>query len=503
MSNPLTDGRLLARNATINLLSPVLPAALSLLTIPLLLQELGTTRYGIFSLVLMVVGYFGLFDLGLNRALTQVVSQRLGSGQEEDLPGIVWTVLSVTMVLGVAASLLVGLLAPSLMRGTLQIPVDLQRDSLHALYWLALSLPFVIGGDGLVGILAAHQRFDVVNAVAVSMAALTLFVPLLVLQFSPNLTSAVAAITLVRVLGWFAYLGVCLRLFPFLRQVVLVDRSMVKPLFHFGGWMTVSNVISPFMVSLDRFLIGTLLSMAAVAYYVTPFELVAKLGIIPASVAATLFPALASTFKSDRRYTAILFERGVRIVFLLVFPAATILVTLAPEILQIWLGAEFARNSSVVLQWLAVGVFINCLAQVPFAAIQAIGRPDLTAKLHAIELPFYLAVFWALVHARGIEGAAIAWTLRVAVDAAALFGLSIRYIVISRAALMRAVLALVSALLVLGGGSAIEHFPTKIAFLLATLIAFSALGWNHVMDAAGRAWIKAMLAPLRSRNASV
>ena len=502
MSDGLTSGRLLARNAAINLLSPVLPAAVSLFTIPVLLQELGTTGYGILSLVLVVVGYFGLFDLGLSRALTHVVAQRLGSGQEEDLPGLVWTALSITMLLGLAASLVVGFLAPTLVQGTLKIPADLQRDSVHAFYWLALSLPFVIGSDGLIGILAAHQRFDLVNAVAVPMAVLTSLAPVFVLQFAPTLAAAVAAITLVRVVGWFAYIGLCLRLFPFFRHAVGPDPSLVTPLLRFGGWMTVSNIISPLMVTLDRFLIGTLLSMAAVAYYSTPYELVVKLWIVPWAIVATLFPALATTFKTNRGYTAILFERGVRMVFLLAFPVTTILVILAPEGLQIWLGAEFARNSTVVLRWLAVGVFINCLAHVPFAAVQAISRPDLTAKLHALELPFYLAVFWVLVHMRGVEGAAIAWTLRVTVDAAALFALSTRYLAISRAALARAIVALISALVVLGAGSTIEHLPAKIAFVLAVLIAFATFGWNHVMDVPERAWIRAMLAPLRSRNTS-
>jgi O-antigen/teichoic acid export membrane protein len=503
VSDGLTSGRLLARNAAINLLSPVLPALLALITIPVLLRELGTARYGVLSLVLVVVGYFGLFDLGLSRALTQVVAQRLGSGEKEDLAGLVWTALSVTVMLGLAASVVVGLLAPWLVQGTLQIPADLQRDSLHAFYWLALSLPFVIGSDGLIGILAAHQRFGLVNAVTVPMGALTLLAPLLVLQFAPNLASAVAAITLVRVAGFFAYLGVCLAVFPFLRHAVVPDRSLVRPLLRFGGWMTVSNVISPLMVSLDRFLIGALLSMAAVTYYSTAYEVVTKLWIIPGSLVATLFPAFATTFKGNHQYTATLFERGFRVVFLLVFPFVLILVILAPEALQIWLGAEFARNSTVVLRWLAVGVFINCLAHVPFAAIQAIGRPDLTAKLHALELPLYLAVLWGLLHVRGIEGAAIAWTLRVTVDAAALFALSARYLAIPRAALVRALVALVSALVVLGIGSRFEYLPVKVAFLLAALVAFSVFGWNHVMDAAGRNLIRAILAPLRSRSASV
>ena len=80
-----------------------------------------------------------------------------------------------------------------------------------------------------------------------------------------------------------------------------------------------------------------------------------------------------------------------------------------------------SRNNAPVLQWLAVGVFINCLAQVPFVLLQAAGRPDATAKLHMCELPFYLAALFALVHWRGVVGAAIAWTLRVTIDAILLY----------------------------------------------------------------------------------
>lgn len=51
------------------------------------------------------------------------------------------------------------------------------------------------------------------------------------------------------------------------------------------------------------------------------------------------------------------------------------------EGLMLWLGSEFADNSTLVLQLLAVGVFINSLAHVPSGLEQGAGRPDLTAKL--------------------------------------------------------------------------------------------------------------------------
>jgi O-antigen/teichoic acid export membrane protein len=110
----------------------------------------------------------------------------------------------------------------------------------------------------------------------------------------------------------------------------------------------------------------------------------------------------------------------------MLFPAVALTVGLARSGLTIWLGADFAEHSFRVLQWLAVGVLINSLAAIPFALVQGAGRPDLTAKLHLIELPGYLLTLWWLIGARGVEGAAIAWTARMGVDALVLFGMTQR-----------------------------------------------------------------------------
>lgn len=62
----------------------------------------------------------------------------------------------------------------------------------------------------------------------------------------------------------------------------------------------------------------------------------------------------------------------------------------------------------------------------PFSLLQAVGRPDLTAKAHLSELPLQLIAVMLLVRSWGITGAAAAWTLRVTFDAVVLFVLSFR-----------------------------------------------------------------------------
>jgi O-antigen/teichoic acid export membrane protein len=93
----------------------------------------------------------------------------------------------------------------------------------------------------------------------------------------------------------------------------------------------------------------------------------------------------------------------------------------APEWMRLWLGAEYAARGTLVAQWLVAGVLVNSLAYLPFTLLQARGRADLAAKAHLAELPLYLAALAWLVPAHGIEGAALAWALRCAADAALLF----------------------------------------------------------------------------------
>ncbi|GAJ20536.1 unnamed protein product, partial [marine sediment metagenome] len=220
-----------------------------------------------------------------------------------------------------------------------------------------------------------------------------------------------------------------------------------------------------------------LLSVAAVAYYATPYEVVTKLLIIPAALAGVLFPAFSTGFTQDRSHTELLFSRGVKYIFLSLFPISLLIVTLASEGLDLWLGAEFAKNSTRVLQWLTVGVFINSLAQMAFALIQGTGRPDLTAKLHLIELPFYLVMVWWLIGAYGIEGAAIAWVVRIVVDTIILFGMAQRFLPTTASIIKRKVLALAGALLMLAIGSLQISFIIKGLFLLLTLSVFIFVSW--------------------------
>jgi len=477
----LTSGRLLARNTVWNLLGYGAPMIVAVFCIPVLIRGLGKERFGVLTLAWALIGYASLFDLGLGRALTQLVARKLGTGEEREIPSLAWTSLLLMMLLGFAGSLSILLISPWLAGRGLNVPAELQRETMQSFRLLALSLPFVITTAGLRGLLEAHQRFGMINALRIPMGVFTFAGPLLVLPFSKSLLPVIGVLVGGRVVAWAAHLLLCLRLLPELGCSVCWERSVIGPLLRFGGWMTATNVVGPLMVTLDRFFIGALVSMTAVAYYATPYEVVTKFLLLPVALMGVMFPAFSAGFAQDRERTAVLFGRSVKSLFLVLFPIMLCTVALAQDGLKLWLGAEFAQHSFRVLQLLAVGVFINSLAFAPFTLLQGVGRPDLTGTLHLIELPVYLGLLWWLITTRGIEGAAIAWTVRVVVDALFLFGMAKRYLPGKGPIRLRTALLPATALLILAFAALLQGPIVKGLFLLGTILCFVLVTWFRIL----------------------
>lgn len=413
----------LLRHTSYNLLGLGLPLLAAIFTIPLLIAELGAARFGLLTLIWAVVSYFGLFDLGLGRALTQQLAVVLGQGETERVGPLVGTSTVLMSALGLFAGLL---MAASAAWGVGLInAVPDRQEAICAVYAMALAMPSIILTSGFRGVLEANHAFGVVNLIRLPMGLFTFVGPLLVvLYWEPRLDLIAAVLCVGRLLacavhGYFAW-----RALPEDHGHLRWEPQLLKPLCISGGWLTVSNIISPFMGYVDRFIIGAIVSASAVAYYATPQELITKLWIVPGALTAVLFPAFAAQMSQRDPATWQLFRKAVHWLFVALLPVTMAIALFAGELLSLWINPEFAAHSAPLLQIFAFGILVNCLAHVPFTLIQGAGYARLTATIHAAELPFFLLALWWLTTAYGVVGAALAWLLRMLVDTALMFAAS-------------------------------------------------------------------------------
>jgi O-antigen/teichoic acid export membrane protein len=399
-----------------NLAGQLAPLLAALLSIPVLIAHLGLERFGLLTIGWMVVGYFSLFDLGIGRAMTQLASARLATGRQDALPPLIWTGLCTMLFYGnLRTALLMACSEPAIHRW-LSVPVELREEATTSLYILAPAVPLVVLATGVRGVLEADQQFRAVNLIRIPSGVLMFAAPLAVLPWTSSLVAVFAVLLLVRCLTLAGLFAVGWKWFPGLRRFRL-SAAELPALLKFGGWLTVSNIVSPLMVQMDRFLIGAMLSLSAVAYYATPFEMVTKVLLIPTAVTGVAFPAFSRLLAQRNTADAgRMYWYCVGLVCASVLPIVLLLGLLAEDVLHIWLKGAFPLESTHVMQLLLVGVFLNGVAHVPFAYLQGAGRADLTAKIHLLEAPLYAGGLVFAILNWGIVGAATAWTGRMVVD---------------------------------------------------------------------------------------
>lgn len=420
-SQNISSGTLIAKNVIFNLLGYGLPLLLALIIIPVLIKNLGDEKFGILTLAWVIIGYFSFFDFGIGRALTKIVAEKIGIDCTEEIPSIFWTSFFMMLAVSVFITIILLFFAPYLVQNLFKISESLQDEALNAFYILIISIPIVTTTAGIRGVLEAYQKFAVINVLRTILGISSFLVPLICLIFTNNLFWIVLFLAIIRVIIWISYFKQSFRLNENLSSKIEFKFEMIKPILKFSGWITVSNFIVPFFVYSDRFLIGALVSAEAITFYATPYEVVSKLLLIPGAIAGVLFPAISASFLSDPDFTKKISTQAVKYIFIILFPILFIIFAFASEGLALWLGARFAVQSTVILRLLAVGVLFNSLAYIPYAFIEGIGRPDITAKIQLVELPLFLVAIYFMTISTGIYGVALVWMIRMIIDSLILF----------------------------------------------------------------------------------
>ncbi|MDE2119887.1 MAG: oligosaccharide flippase family protein [Betaproteobacteria bacterium] len=413
----LLSMRILIRNVAWNLGAQIIMLSAGMAALPLLLHFLGAARLGVFTLGLGLIGFSGLFDLGLGRALTQTVSSAIAAGRpRERIGALVYRVQALLLALGLVWMSGIWSITPWLVEVGMSLHGHLASETMVGLRALALSLPFALAATAATGALEGLQEFRLLSRWRMALVALQFGLPVVAAAAHPDAGWAVAALAVARVVSCLVWSRCVRGLLPF-ELGMAPDPSDLRHVWRFGGWLSLSNVIGPLMAYADRFFLATVLPPSVVANYTVPFDAAQRVTSLPLTAMNVLFPAL--TQSRGQEATAMLRSASKAMIALL-WPAMLVVAVFARLLLSWWLSPAFAGASAPVLQWILVGVVINGAAHIPYALLQAHGRSDITAKLHLLELPIFALVLLICVHAFGIVGAALAWTARIALDAALL-----------------------------------------------------------------------------------
>ena len=408
------DGsRLIARDSFLNLLSAVLPLLAALVAIPITIREYGLDRYGVILICQVVLGYFAFVDFGLGKATSRFLSEAITMRDSVRISQILWFSVAASLVFGGVVGVAIAMLAPLLAQGVFHVTTGLREETTLAFFFVAFAAPFGAMGNVVFGAIDASKRFGLSNLVQLPSQVMAHLLPIVLLPLGHDSSKVVLGFGVMRALTCVGGLACAIQTLGASWLPARRGGGSAACLFKYSLWLSVSSLASPLLAWLDRFILGSKLSVAAVATYSVPSNLVSRLLLIPASMWRALFPRMSAAGAANSWSVTL---RWTRYQLVILVPAGMAIILAGPWFMRTWLGNAVGGDLGPVLQILVLGGIFNSAAYGPLTYLQATGRPDIPARWHALELVLYVPILLLAVARAGVVGAAITWTARVTLD---------------------------------------------------------------------------------------
>jgi O-antigen/teichoic acid export membrane protein len=233
---------------------------------PFFVHRLGDRLYGYWTLVGAVLGYYGILDLGIGRAVQFQVAKAIGAGDRESPNRALSTAVVAFTGLGLVAlaiTALVATFAPMF----ISAPGDVH---VFRVVLLTMGVGFALGfpGRALMGAVGAHLRNDLVSIVGIIVLIIRTTLIVLAVGNGKGLV-ALAVISMLCEAGiYFANYLILRRIHDGLQlSISLASRKTFHELFDYGRFSVLIQVADQLRFAVDAWMVAVFVGVNAVAHY--------------------------------------------------------------------------------------------------------------------------------------------------------------------------------------------------------------------------------------------
>jgi O-antigen/teichoic acid export membrane protein len=457
----------------LNIASSYLRFAISMVVVlmmtPYIIDQLGMEMFGLWSLIFAVIGIFGLMDFGFATAAVKAVAEATGSNDATGRNRALASLLVVYTLIGLISLVLVFTLGGPVADGF--DLTDSEHNAFLPVFWLlglAVSLNFP--ASLFKAALSGAGRMHIVNAVELLMVLVNAGLIYTLLQAGYGITG-LAISTAATMLGTsLALIPLAYRLLPgFSLHWRLASLHNIRPLLSFSVYAFMANIAVLTTLRLDLVVIKLFLPLSAVALYAVAAKISEYTFLLNKQFSNALMPLVSQLHgRGDSSAVRRIMTDGTRLLLALAVPAIGLLYFYAPELIHLWLGAEFA-DSAGLLRILLLALVPMTLQLNAANILGMTGQHRFLAIAMLVSAALNLLLTVLLISLFGIHGAALGTLAAVLlVEAAVILPRACRHSNVSAASFLGSVVwpTLPAALPMLAVAFALDQWLATDSFAL-------------------------------------
>jgi O-antigen/teichoic acid export membrane protein len=457
----------ISRNVFYNGISFAVTFIVNFALLPFIISHVGKEIFGIYTLVMVVTGYFSLGDLGITSALVKFVAEFKGRLEYDKINGMISSSFSILMILGVGVAL--ALLIVSYFFEALFRVEEMNRLMVKQLFWVAAGASlFIWPGKSLEAALQGFQSYgwlavnNIISTLGIGISALYLF------THGFPITYYLAAYYFFTILRYIsAYFLIYSLLLTDRLKLFYYPKQFMRQLFGFGSYVFLGSILNVVILQFDNILIGAYLSVAAVSIYAVVYNLQNLFRGINGLIGGPLVP-LCAEMEGQGSYDRqkVLLFKGTKYMTLFFVSMVVITILFSGPIIRNWMGEQFT-DSILPAQILLIFWIFNGPIGVGGGILLSKGLVRVPFIINLVNAICNLTLSVILIRYYGIVGVVLGTTIPMVVIN---FPLYLHYILKKTGVTMREYFqnAIKRSLLICFIGAALAiliqavHFPTQL-----------------------------------------
>jgi len=405
-------------NTSTNMVQLIVFLSVTFVMTPIYVRMMGSHDYGLREMILAMIGYMGLLDLGMQPTVSRFVALHNANGERHSLLIVYATSMVFMGAVGILLAVLFWLSAlfyPEIMAP--EVGEDVEKYT-HFLLFVGAGVMFSFPRSVLESYLEGLQRYYIKNFLNI-ISTILLAVLSYIYMTPENALVLFTCLTVVFTVLRLVILYAILRAPGFgaiYLDLRLFSWAKLKELLNFGVKSCIQGAASTVEKMSDRLVIGFILGPASVPPYAISYTLVSTINTITMTLTHVFMPLFSdlSPRGEQQKILKIYMFASKLIVGLVVVPMVVGINLIGGPFIHIWMNGAFEQATVEAIIAL-ISVYIAVPKLNPFVSryLTAINQHGIFAVVAPFAALINLALSVVLVMKYGIIGAAMGSVLPV------------------------------------------------------------------------------------------
>jgi len=402
----MSVSKLLLKGATVRTFAMVANILIGFIMLPFLVHAFGDEQYGLWTLVSLIVSFYGLMDLGLSSASQRYITRALEDKEGDAVNVATSTSFYLFALLGfIALIVTVVIISLGPVFFEKQLVIDVFQVSIGLMgFKFAIAFP-VFAYHGLI---YANHRFDIISYIELFTLILRTVLVFSIISQGYGVI-VLALITLCTdLLGYILAIIYARKIysdFKISRKFVSIKK--LKQYFNYGKYVFITSVADRIRLSFDTIVISTFLTLSLVTHYAVAGALLKYFGLLMNSVFGVFGPTFTKYHKNNdwdaiREKFIVITELTALISFMI----GGLLLVLGKSFIIVWMGHDYL-DAYVILIVLAIVGIVGNSQRPSVAVLYAVAKHKYYANITVIEAIANLSISILLVREIGLLGVAL------------------------------------------------------------------------------------------------